>query len=140
MLPSPHERFAKRVLEWTKRRVGNEHTDTIAVYRAIHIPLAIALNHLFCPCSVVSLIPSEILERSHRPVVLPVDHVGRGIEQPILHLESLCVILVVGGIEIYGISMHIGCGVCRVFGLDNRHIEVLFLLCRCRHCGSKHNA
>ena len=27
MLPSPHERFAKRVLEWTKRRVGNEYQD-----------------------------------------------------------------------------------------------------------------
>src|SRR5574344_548349 len=109
MLLSPHERFAKRVFEWAKGRVGNEHTYTIAVYRAIHIPLAVALNHLVSPCSVVSLIPSEIPERSHRPMVLPVDHVGRGIEQPVFHLESLRIILVVGGIEIYGISMHIGC-------------------------------
>src|SRR5574344_1576626 len=32
VLLSPHERFAKRLLEWAKGRVGNEHTNTIAVY------------------------------------------------------------------------------------------------------------
>ena len=59
---TPNKRFAYRVFERTEGRVGNEHSDTIAVDRAIHIPLAVALDDLFCPGTVVALIPLEVAQ------------------------------------------------------------------------------
>ena len=127
MLLVPYERFAEWVLERSKRRVGNKHSDAVTMYRTIHIPLAIALYYLLSPRAVVSLIPFEILERSHSTMVFPVDHVGRSIEKPILHDEALGVVLIMSGIKINGVSMHIGSGVCRITGLNDGHIELLSL-------------
>ena len=62
MFLSPYERFADRVFERAEWRVGNEHTDTISVNGTIHIPFAVALNHMFCPSAIVTFIPLEVAQ------------------------------------------------------------------------------
>ena len=136
---APYQRFAQWVLEWTEGRVGYEHADAIAMNRAVHIPFAIALDDLFCPSSIVTFVPFEILERCHSTVVLPVDHIGGGIEQPVFHLESLSIVFIMSGVEIDGVAMYIGSRVGRIFGLDDRQVDCLRLLGRCSHYGCNHS-
>ena len=109
--------------------------------RAIHIPLPVTLYHLLGPGSVVALVPAEVPQRCHCTVVLPVNHVGRCIEQPVLHLEALCIVFVMGGVEINGIAMHVGCRIGSVFGLNNRQVDCLLCLrCRSRCRGSQYDS
>ena len=56
----PHERFADRVCERAVRRVGHKHAYAMAVYGAVHVPLAVTFHHLLSPGAVVSVIPFEV--------------------------------------------------------------------------------
>ena len=116
VLTLPYQRFPDWVFERSVWRVRYQHTDAVSVNRAVHIPLTVTFNHTFSPCTVLPVIPLEVVQRSHRSVVGPVHHICRGIEQPIKHLEALRVIFVVCGIEINGITMHIRCRVSRILG------------------------
>ena len=125
----PDERFAQRIDKGTVGRVGHQHADTVAVDGTIHIPLSVAFHHAFGPGTIVALVPLEVTQRGHRAVILPVDHVGGRVEQPVAHLEALGIVLVVGGIEIDGVAVDIRSRVGGVLGLDDRHVQVMLRPC-----------
>ena len=138
MLLLPYQRLADRVFKRTVRRVGYQHADSIAMKRTVHIELAITFDDLQSPCSVVTLTPSEVLQRSNGTVVGPVHHVGGSIKLPIQHFEpiSLCIVLVMGRIKEHGVIVHHRRGVGRVLGLDNGILCVKHgLPCTCQQCG-----
>lgn len=115
----PYECMTERILERSVRSIANKDTDTITMNRTIHVVLTVTINNLFCPCAVGFVNPFEVLERSNSTVVSPVHHIGRGIEEPVKHLETVCIVLVMSGVEIYRTIMYHRCRVGGVLGLDN---------------------
>ena len=89
--------------------------------RAIHIKFAVALNDLRRPCAVVALAPGEVLRGSHRAVVGPVHHIGRGVELPVEHLETVAlgIVFVMPRVEEHRVVIDHRCRVGSVFGLDD---------------------
>ena len=57
----PYQRLADGVVERAIRRIGHKHSNSVTVYRTVHIELSVALNHLLCPCTVVTIVPLEVL-------------------------------------------------------------------------------
>jgi hypothetical protein len=90
---------------------------------AIHIPLAVAVNYLLCPSTVIAFVPFEIFERGYGATILPVHHIGRSIEEPILHVKILSIILIVAGKKIDSVIVYNRSRVGSVLGLDDRHVQ-----------------
>lgn len=65
----------------------------------------------------------EVFERGYGATILPVHHIGRGVEEPVLHVKIFAVILIVAGKEIDSVIVHnrsrVGC----VLGLDDGHVQ-----------------
>ena len=137
MLLLPHKRLPYGIFEWSVRGICHQHPYAVAVNRTIHIPFPIAIHDLLSPRTVITVIPFEVLERCHGSPILPVYHVGRGIEEPVFHQETLGIILVVGGVEIDGVVHNHRRRVGGVFRLHKRHVE---LRCRidCERCCGEH--
>ena len=53
----PYEGFTEGVFEGTVRRVGHQHANAVSVERGIEVVLAIALNGLDGPGSVLAAAP-----------------------------------------------------------------------------------
>ena len=121
----PYQRLAERVVERPVGRVGHKHAYAVAVYRAVHVELAVALHDARGPGPVVAVEPLEVLERRNRTVVLPVHHVGGSVEQPVLHHEAFGKVVVMRGIEEDSVVVHHRCGVGGVLGLYDRHVQVV---------------
>ena len=130
VLTLPDERFADRVNKRTVWRICNKHTDAMPMNRAIHIELSISLNDLLSPSTIVTIIPLEIFQRSHGTTILPVHHVGRSVEQPVLHLEPIGIVLIVSRIKENRVVIHHRCRVGSKFSLNNRILSL--------HIHSKH--
>ena len=122
----PYERFPERIHEGSVRAVSDKHSDAVPVDGAVHIELAVPLRDLQGPGAVVAVIPVETAERGHRAVVGPVDHVRRGVEQPVEHAEaSSGIIGVMRCIKIDRAVIHHRSGVRGVFRLDNGHVDIV---------------
>ena len=61
MLLLPHQRLANGVVERSIGRIGHEHSNAVAVNRAIHIKFPVPFDDLLCPCAVVAIVPLEVL-------------------------------------------------------------------------------
>ena len=72
----PHEGFAQGILERSVWRVSYQHANTMTMQRGIEIVLAMTLNSLDGPSTVLTRTPGEILQRSHSTVFGPVYHIG----------------------------------------------------------------
>ena len=111
--------FTQGILEGTVRTIGYQNTDTTPVNGAVEVKLAVALDALNSPGAIILSGPLEILQGSYGAVFCPVDHVGRGVQKPIQHLESLGVVLVVRGVQVNGVVVYHGGRIGRVLGLDD---------------------
>ena len=49
----PYQRLTERIGERAVRRVSHQHSDAVAVERAVHVEFAVTFNHLERPCAVV---------------------------------------------------------------------------------------
>ena len=130
----PHERLAQRVAEGAIRRVGHEDPDAVAMKWRVEVVLAVALYGLNGPGAVVARAPLEVAQRGHGAMVGPVDHIGRGVKQPVVHketggvalagIENLIGVGVVAHIEINGVAKDEGRGVGGVVGLKDRQVDI----------------
>ena len=78
----PHQRPAYRIRERAEGRIGHQDAYAVSVDRTIHIPFAVSRHHTDSPGAVVPVEPFEVVERCDDSTVLPVDHIGRGTQQP----------------------------------------------------------
>ena len=72
----PHQRFAQGIAERTIGRVTFQDADAMSVQRCIEVVLAVTLDGLDGPGTVVTAAPGEVLERSHSAMLRPVHHIG----------------------------------------------------------------
>ena len=131
----PYKRFAKRVFERSVRRVCHQHANTMSVERCIEIELAITLDSLNSPSTILSTTPFEVAQRCHSTMVCPVHHVGGGPEQPVIHEETSRILLIlignilgvsiVGSVEEQGISHQKRRRICCVFTGEEWHVALL---------------
>ena len=133
VLTLPYERLAQRVFEWSVWRIGHENANAVSVDGAVHVVFAVSVHHLFGPRPIVVLSPGEVVERCHGPVVCPVHHVGRRVQQPVFHLEALGVVLVVGGVKVDGVVGYQWGGVGRILCLYDRALAQCRGGRQCRH-------
>ena len=133
MLLLPNKWFAKRVTEWAVGRIAHQHADAVPMQRRIEVVLAVALHRLNCPSTIVATAPRKVFQRRHCSMLRPVDHVGGGPQQPVVHEESRRAPLVgvgdvlgrsvVRGVKEQRVAHHewrrVGC----VFGLEERHVH-----------------
>ena len=119
----PHKLAVQRVLEGAVRAVRYEHRDAVTVDGAVHVPFAVALDDLFRPCAVVGIVPLEIAEGCDRAVIRPVDHVGRRVQEPVVHHETVGVVVIVGRVEVHRVAVHVWGRVRRVFRCDYRMLR-----------------
>ena len=119
----PKQGFSQRIDERSIGRISHQHTDAMSMNRAVHIELAVPFDHLLGPGTVVVVVPLEVLQRSHCTVVGPVHHVGRSVEQPVLHHEAVGAILVMRCIKedrvVIDHRSRVGC----VFRLDDGQVH-----------------
>ena len=80
MLFLPDKRLANGVMKGAIGRIGHKHSNAVAMDRTIHIEFAVTFNDLLSPSSIVTIVPFKVLQRSHRAMILPVHHIGRGVE------------------------------------------------------------
>ena len=121
----PYQRMSQRVLERAEGAVGHQHADAVSMDGAVHVELAIPFHHAFRPGSVGAVVPFEIGQRGHGPVVFPVHHVRAGVQEPVVHLEALGSVLIVCGIKVYCSVIDHGRRIGREFGLNERHVQVV---------------
>ena len=120
----PNQWFSNRIFERSVRRIAHQYADAMTVNRAIHVPLSVAVYHTDSPSAVIAFIPLiKVLQRSDRTTVLPIHHIGRSIEQPVLHLKAFGIVLVVTCVKINRIIINQRCWVGRIFSLNNGHIQ-----------------
>ena len=72
----PYEGLTKGILERTIRRVGHEHANAMTMKGSVEIVLAIALDGLDGPGTVVATAPLELLQRADSTMLGPVGHIG----------------------------------------------------------------
>ena len=119
----PKQGFSQRIDERSIGRISHQHTDAVSVNRTVHVELSVPFDHLLGPGTVVVVVPLEVLQRSHCTVVGPVHHVGRSVEQPVLHHEAVGTILVMRCIKedrvVIDHRSRVGC----VFRLDDGQVH-----------------
>ena len=117
------EGLANSVAERPDRRIADCHADCHAsrqfgMCTDVPVELAVALNCLRSPSPVVG--PREALQGKGRAVVLPVHHVLRRIDAPLLHPKEVGAILVVTRIDVHCAVVHHRCRVACEPSLDKR--------------------
>ena len=121
------ERLTDSILERSCRRIAHSHTDghsprQLRVGTDIPVELTITLDGLRGPGPIVG--PRETLQGQGRTMVLPVHHILRRIDTPLLHPEEVSTIFVMASINIHSSVMYHWC---RVAGAPSLHEGILCL-------------
>ena len=133
------QRLADGILERSCRTVTHSYADghttrQFGVGTNIPIELPVALDGLRGPGTVVG--PGETLQGEGRTMVLPVHHILRRIDAPLLHPEEVGAILVMTSINIHRTVVNHRSGVTCTPGLHKGVLRV-GSHCHCRNNGDK---